>query len=89
MPEVAFVEFPPKKSGFRISKGHWTLGEMLTVLVEEKDGSTSKVDGVCSAQSGNCVRIRQSRAYGVAKCCSYSRPPPTTMTLGAMICYVM
>jgi hypothetical protein len=56
-----------------------------TVLVEEDDIAPSEVDGVGSAQAGNCSCIV---SVNVSRCClesrKYLRPAPTTITRGAM-----
>ena len=45
MPEVAFVELPPKKSSGMSARGHGELARAaLTVLVEQEDVATIEVD---------------------------------------------
>ena len=56
---------------------------MLTVLVEEEDIATRKVDGVSSAQAGNWYRV--SKRGSGADHGGNSRPAPTTMTLSGMM----
>ena len=54
IPEVAFVELPPKKSVFVVSVDIQAriLTLLLTVLVEHQDIATVEVDGVGSAEAG-------------------------------------
>ena len=47
MPEVAFVELPPKKSSGRSARGHVKLlMAALTVLVEQEDVATIEIDSM-------------------------------------------
>ena len=57
IPDVALVELPPMKSGpsQKTAFGRWSSFK-LTVLVEQNNITTSKVNGVSSAQAGHWVR---------------------------------
>lgn len=47
MPEVAFVELPPKKSSGMSARGHVKLFmAALTVLVEQEDVATIEIDSM-------------------------------------------
>jgi hypothetical protein len=59
MPDVAFVEFPPKKAGLLVYAG---LGDRLvrqitalTLLVENDDVAAGEVDGMRGTEAGHCV----------------------------------
>lgn len=70
IPEVAFVELPPKKAG-NVSLGSSRLGQFLetrpfaheevvrqfrrrTLLVENEDIAAVQVDGVSGTETGHC-----------------------------------
>lgn len=66
IPDVAFVELPPMKSG-RMSEtsSSRSLMSKLTVLVKENNISTGQVDGVSSAQAGHCIVFVSDRTIAV------------------------
>lgn len=81
-----------------ISSPRWNL---LTLLIEDDDISTGEVNGVCGAQSGHCILALAMGDLVVAMVACDStpdsprvkkpgeledlQPPPTTITLGAIM----
>lgn len=76
---------------------------MLTLLVQNDDVATGEVDGMRSAEAGHyvaekgqpeseCARMPEgisSNAVMDGKAWEYLRPPPTTITLGAIVADVV
>lgn len=64
MPDVAFVELPPKKPGgngqqrsgraSQCAVARSKQSKRLTLLVENSDIATGKIDGVRGTQAGHC-----------------------------------
>lgn len=57
MPEVAFVEFPPKKSRLAQHPSIPWIVYRRTVLVEQQDVASSQVNGMGSTQSSDYLQI--------------------------------
>lgn len=66
IPEVAFVEFPPKKSGQSLKiESRFGYARIRTILVEKKDVASSKVNGMGGTESSHCaVLVSRLRGRG-------------------------
>ena len=72
--------------GTLVGMQRWDVSRAApTLLVENHDVATSEVDGVCSAQAGHCIMRMVSNAWSGDGFKVDSHPPPTTMTLGAIL----
>lgn len=57
MPEVALVEFPPKKPAKPLEDGRLKMRYTHTLLVQHKHVATGQVDGVRSTEAGHCLQV--------------------------------
>lgn len=56
IPDVAFVELPPKKSTPQLVADCVAKSFVLTVLVKKENVASGKIDGMRSAQARYCFR---------------------------------
>lgn len=57
MPEVALVEFPPKKPVEVLDDSRRNILLQHTLLIQNNDIATGQVDGMRSAEAGHCSDV--------------------------------
>lgn len=91
MPDVAFVELPPKKPVKVRELRARSIQVHLTLLVEDCDIATGEVNSMRSTEARDCLTVSIVQLLlGIRNDDIEEkdnlRPPPTTITLGAMVC---
>lgn len=89
MPEVAFVEFPPKKPVIWLAMivFEWVAEGDVTLLIENDDVAAVLVDGMSGAQARHCKRAHRSaiiHSFSAFHDDQNSHPPPTTITFAIL-----